>query len=153
MLVIFIHHARVVFVFLLLLFFFGLGVRRKERDARAIRRPFERLDAALPFRDRPAFSPVRAHQENLLLVLVAIRKKRQLLPVRRPSRHRLRFRRKRKLPSRTTLPLVNPNVPHPFGSLRRLRNHKRQPPSIRRKLQLRNRSQIQRSLRRKQSAL
>src|SRR5229473_2961510 len=152
-LVIFIHHARVVFVFLLLLFFLGLYIRREERDARAIRRPFERLNAALPLGDRPAFSPVRAHQENLLLVLVAIRKKRQLLPVRRPSRHRLRFRRKRKLPSRATLPLINPSVPRPFGSLRRLRNHKRQAPTIRRKLQLRNRPESQRRLRRKQSAL
>src|SRR5467141_530609 len=152
-----VHHARIILIFLLLLLFLCLRIRRQECNLLPVRRPLKRLHAPFPFRQRPPFPATGCHQENLLLLLRSIRKKRQLLAIRRPPRRQFRLRRKRKLPRRPARPVIHPNVPQPLRPLRRLRNYKRQPPptcpersrGVRRKLQVRHRPQVQRSLRRK----
>src|SRR6266436_7958941 len=105
MLLVLVHHARIILIFLLLLFFLRLRIRRQERNLPPIWRPLKRLHAPLPFSHRPPFSSIRPHQVNLLLVFPAIRKKRQLFSVGRPSRREFRLRRKRKLSRHPARPL------------------------------------------------
>src|SRR6202021_1746946 len=85
LLVVFIHDARIILI--LFLFFFGvtLGIGGEKRDLLAVGRPRKTTYAPFSFGQCRTFSAVRAHDVNLLL-LVAIGKKGELLPIGRPAR-------------------------------------------------------------------
>src|ERR1700690_2395572 len=70
-LVVFVGDMRIVFV--LLFFFFGVrfGIRGGKRDLLAVRRPFERMNAALAFGERVGFAPVARNEINLSLLAAA----------------------------------------------------------------------------------
>src|SRR6266436_10325125 len=110
MLVVFIHHTRVVFIFYLFFFRFGFGVGRDVGDGLAAGRPLERADARFAFGYRRGFTARHAHNVNLLFIAAAIGKERQLFSIGRPSWPGLRFFGERQLPRRAALFVIQPDM-------------------------------------------
>ena len=142
MFIFFIHYVSVVFVFFLFFFCFRFCVGSKEGDLLAVGRPGKILHATFSFGKSGSFAAGRTHGVNLLL-FVAVGKKSQLFPVRRPARQEFGLGGKGELPDRAGLFLINPNVARAALSPRRLRDHKRQSAAVWRKLQVRNIAQVQ----------
>src|SRR4029077_692590 len=78
--IIFVGHARVVFVFFLLFFPFGLCVGGKKGDLFAVGRPVKILHAALSFGEGAGFAAVCVHGVDLLL-FVAVGKESELFAI------------------------------------------------------------------------
>src|SRR5580704_8291188 len=111
---------RVIFIFVLLFFGFTFRIGSEKSDLFAIGRPRKTMHAALAFGYGCSFSVVGSNYVNLLLI-VAIRKKRDLFPVGRPSRGSFILRRKCELPDHPRLLVIEPDMtrtPFAFGRLR-----------------------------------
>jgi hypothetical protein len=138
-------HAPVVFIFFFFLFGLRSGRGREESDLFAVRRPFERLYVPFSLRQRRPFAAVRGENMNLFEI-PSVRKEGELFSVRRPTGRVFGLRRIRELPQRACLYFKNPDVSRARRSFRRLGDDKRQPLSVRRKFEFRNRPKLERLL-------